>query len=265
MAKGTEVAEVEKDAELELSEALAAEEAALVEANQAETDASEFVIPILKLAQPLTDEVTAGEAKAGEFVLPLTGESFAPPIEFIVAGKSKGRFKPGKKGERTLVAYDTNIVPWKEDPHFGQPFSEHPDAEEQFKARVDAGDIPWDHGPPIQTAYAYTGYIVGSEVPVRLSLRRTSAPAARKWNTLLDAVLRGRYWDKVFTVSSEQQKNDQGAYYIVTVNQGRNTTPTEKMAAIQLATALRNQAVTTVGDENDGPTKEPDAAGGLDV
>lgn len=265
MAKEAEVAVVEKDAELELSEALAAEEAALVEANQAEVDASEFVIPILKLAQPLTDEVTAGEAKPGEFVLALTGESFAPPVEFIVAGKGKGRFKPGRKGERTLVAYDTNIVPWKEDPFYGKPFSEHPDAEEQFRARVDAGDEEWGSGPPIQTTFNYTGYLIGSEVPVRLSLRRTSAPAARKWNTLLDAVLRGRFWDKTFTVSSEQQKNDQGAFYVVTVNQGRSTTPAEKMQAIQLATALRNQQVTTVGDENDGPTKEPEAQGGLEV
>lgn len=265
MAKGTEVAVAENDAELELSEAIAAEEAALVEANQSEVDASEFVIPILKLAQPLTDEVTAGEAKAGEFVLPLTGESYPAPVEFIVAGKGKGRFKPGRKGERTLVAYDTNIVPWKDDPFFGKPFSEHPDAEEQFRARVDAGDQEWEHGPPIQTTYNYTGYLIGSEVPVRLSLRRTSAPAARKWNTLLDAVLRGRYWDRVFTVGSEQQKNDQGAFYVVTVNQGRNTDASEKMQAIQLATALRNQQVTTVGDAEDGPTKEPDAQGGLEV
>jgi multidrug efflux pump subunit AcrA (membrane-fusion protein) len=264
MAKGTEVAKVD-DASTELTAALAAEEEALVAANQSEVDASEFTVPVLKLAQPLTDEVTSGDAKAGQFVLGLTGEAFDGPFEFVVAGKGKGRFRPGRGGERTLVAYDTNTVPWKDDPFFGQPFSEHPDAEEQFKARVDAGDQEWGHGPPIQTTFNYTGYIVGSEVPVRISLRRTSAPAARKWNMLLDAVLRGRYWDKVFNVSSELAKNEKGTYYVATVNLGRAASSDEKTAAIGLATALRNQRVVTVGESDDAPTKEPDAAGGLEV
>jgi len=265
MAKSTsqELDVVEAGGEIE---EVSAEEAALIAANQAEVDASEFIVPILKLGQPLTDEVTSGMASAGDFILGLTGEAFTPPIEFVVAGKGKGRFKPGRKGERTLVAYDTNIVPWKDDPFYGKPFSEHPDAEEQFKARVDAKEIEWGSGPPIQTTFNYTGFIVGTEVPVRLSLRRTSAPAARKWNTLLDAVLRGRYWDQVFTVGSEQQKNDSGTYYVVTVAPSRKTTPEEKKGAIGLATALRNQQVRTVGDESDGPTVEPETPeGALDV
>lgn len=263
--KSKELDKVEDEPGTDLAEAISAEEEALIAANQAEVDAAEFVIPILKLAQPLTDEVTSGTAKAGDFVLALTGEAFTPPIEFVVAGKAKGRFKPGRQGTRTLVAYDTPTVPWKDDPHFGQPFAEHPDGEEQFKARVDAGDHDWGHGPPIQTTFNYTGYLLGSEVPVRLSLRRTSAPAARKWNTLLDAVLRGRFWDQVFTVGSEQQKNDQGAFYVVTVTPSRKTTPDEKKQAIQLATALRNQSVTTVGDGDDAPTKAPEANGGIEL
>lgn len=256
---------VETATSTDLVEGISAEEQALISANQAEVDASEFIVPILKLAQPLTDEVTSGDAKPGDFILALTGEAFSPPIEFIVAGKGKGRFKPGRKGERTLVAYDTALVPWKDDPFYGQPFAEHPDAEEQFKARVDAKEEEWGSGPPIQTTFNYTGYIVGSEVPVRMSLRRTSAPAARKWNTLLDAVLRGRFWDQVFTVGSEQLKNDSGTYYVVTVKGGRKTAPEEKKSAIQLATALRSQSVTTVGDEGDTPISKPADDGGLDV
>lgn len=244
---------------------ISAEEEALITANQQDVDSSEFIVPILKLAQPLTDEVTAGEAKAGDFVLALTGDVYSPPIEFVVAGKGRGRFRPGRQGTRTLVAYDTPLVPWKDDPHFGQPFTEHPDAEEQFKAAVDAGTIDWGHGPPIQTTYNYTGYIVGTEVPVRLSLRRTSAPAARKWNTILDAVLRGRYWDTVFEVGSEQQKNDNGTYYVVTVKQSRKTTTEEKGNAIALATALRNQSVKTVDDEDGKVAQAPADNGGLEV
>lgn len=265
-SKSTAVAVNETAAEVEV---ISDEEAALIAANQSEVDASEFVIPILKLGQPLTDEVTEGRAAAGDFILGLTGETFSPPIEFVVAGKGKGRFRPGGKGQRTLVAYDTPTVPdsWSDDPHKGQPFAEHPDAEEQYKARVDAGEIDWGSGPPIQTTFNYTGYIVGSDVPVRLSLRRTSAPAARKWNTLLDAVLKGRFWDKTFQIGSVMQKNSEGQpFYVVTTEIGRATTAEEKKAAIQLAIALRNNAVKTVGDEEDGPTKAPETpADALDV
>lgn len=266
--KSQEVAVVDESAALVETE-ISAEEQALIAANQQEVDQTEFVIPILKLAQPLTDEVTAGKARPGEYVLPLTGESFPGPIEVIISSKGKGRFKPGTKGARTLVAYDTATVPdtWGDDPFVGQPFSEHPDAEEQYKARVDAKEQEWGSGPPIQTTFNFTGYIVGSDVPVRLSLRRTSAPAARKWNTLLDAVLNGRYWDKVFVLDAEQKKNDQGAFYVATVELGRATSVEEKQRAIKLATAVRKQAVRTVGDEADttGPRVEPDSAGGLDV
>lgn len=269
MAKSTEVAVQDAEVvstDLELSADLAAEEAALVAANQSEVDASEFTVPVLKLAQPLTDEVTSGEARPGQFILSLTGDAYDGPFEFIVAGKGKGRFRPGRNGERTLVAYDTNEVPesWTDDPFKGQPFSEHPDAEEQYSARANAGEIEWGSGPPIQTTYNFTGYIVGEDVPVRISLRRTSAPQAKKWTTLLDAVLRGRYWDKVFVVNSVQQKNDKGAYYVADVKLGRAATAAEKTQAIQLATALRNQKVSVVGETAD-VISEPDAAGGLDV
>jgi hypothetical protein len=264
-AKSKEL-EVQEETDLVEVEEISPEEAALIAQNQSEVDASEFIIPILKLGQPLTDEVTSGQASAGDFILGLTGEAFEAPLEFVVAGKGKGRFRPGRDGVRTLVAYDTPTVPWKEDPHFGKPFAEHPDAEEKFKERVDAGEIEWGSGPPIQTTFNFTGYIVGSDVPVRLSLRRTSAPAARKWTTLLDAVLRGRYWDQVFEIGSELQKNAKGTYYVLTVQPKRKTTPEEKKNAMGLATALRNQQVVTVGDEADTPMKEPEAAeGALEV
>lgn len=270
MAKtaSTEVAQVD-EAETALTpyeQQLAEQEEALVAANQTDVDPSEFTIPVLKLAQPLTDEVTSGDAKAGQFILGLTGDTFDGPFEFVVAGKGKGRFRPGRNGERTLVAYDTNEVPesWTDDPFKGQPFSEHPDAEEQYSLRANAGDIEWGSGPPIQTTYNFTGYIVGEDIPVRISLRRTSAPSAKKWNMILDAVLRGRFWDKTFTVTSVQQKNDKGAYYVAEVKLGRPSTPEEKAAAIGLATALRNQKVEIVGETADN-ISEPDANGGIDL
>jgi hypothetical protein len=269
MTKNTEVA-TRDEAEVA---ALSPEEEALIQANQAEANPDEFTIPLLKVAQPLTQEVSDGLASPGDFVLALTGESFGDEIEFIVAGKSKGRFKPADKKDRdsrTLVA-DGPICPWPQDPHFGEPFSEHPDAQEKYSERVNAGQQEWGSGPPIQTTANYTGFVVGSDVPVRLSVRQTNKHAnavVKKWNTILDAVMRGKFWDSVFTLTTSQEQNASGdRYYVLNVKQGRKSTPEERAEAVRLATVLRsNTNVRVTGDVDDKPAGEaPDAAGGAAV
>lgn len=266
MSAKNEVAQ--RDSSTEVT-ALSPEEEALVQANQSEVDTEDFIVPILKLAQPLTNEVSDGLASPGDFILSLTGEAFTAPLEFIVAGKSKGRFKPGKKGERTLVANDTTTVPWKDDPFYGQPFSEHPDAEEAFKAAVNDGKREWGSGPPIQTTANYTGLVVGSDVPVRFSIRLTNKHARnvqKKWNTLLDAVLRGRYWDQVFELGSAQESNASGdRYFVPTVKLLRKTTPEERQRAVELATVLRSQNIREVGGDDAPVGERPAANGGLEV
>jgi len=163
-------------------------------------------------------------------------------------------------------------VPWPEDTFFGQPFTEHPDAEEQYKARVNSGEISWGSGPPISTTYNFTGYVLSEDddpCPVRLSLMRTSAPMAQKWATILNAILRGRYWDSVFTLTTDQTKGDKGSYYTINVKQGRKPTPEERQRAVKLAGVLRTQTVKVVGEEGADPASRsatpPDAAGGIEV
>lgn len=256
--------------------ALADLEASLVADNQSNRDASDLVIPMLKVGQPLTDEVSSGDASAGEFINALTREGLGREIEFVVAGYQKGRFKPATKEDpKVRVAYGTSTVPWKDDPFFGRPFAEHPDAEEAYREAVNNGDREWESGPPIRTTYNFTGFVISGldedeePIPVRLSLMRTNAPAARKWATILDAVLRGRYWDSVFVLTTDQEKGGKGNFYTVNVKQTRKTTPEERQRAVQLALVLREQNVTIAGedglDESAKPKVEPQSTGGLAV
>jgi len=265
MAK-TDVATSESNEVATISE----DEQALISANQGEANPDEFVIPLLKLTQALTKEVTEGDARPGEFLLPLTGENFGNEIELIISAKGKGRFKAGKKGARTLVANDTATVPWQDDPFYGQPFSEHPDAEETYSAKANAGEHPWGSGPPIQTTMNLTGQIVGYDVPLRFSMKlanKITKGEARKVATLLDAVLRGRYWDKTFVLTATQQSNSEGqAFYVATVKQGRTTTPEERQQAVQLAKVLRSAVITEAGDhEEKKSATAPASQGGLSV
>lgn len=258
---GTEVAE--RDLETELARA-----------NLSEVDASDVVIPLLKIGQPLTDEVASGDASPGEFINALTREGLGREVEFIVAGYSKGRFFHGDRasGRRARKAYGTKTVPWLDDPFYGQPFTEHPDAEETYSARANAGEIEWGKGPAISTTYDFTGHVISGleedeePIPVCLSLMRMNSKQAKKWITLLDAVLRGRYWDAVFTLTTEQQKNDKGNYYTLSVRQSRKTTPEERQRAVNLAVVLRNQDVSVVGEADEASKpREPADNGGMAV
>lgn len=259
----------EVSASTDLAE-ISADEQALIQANQGDANPDEFVIPLLKLTQALTKEVTEGEARAGEFYLPLTAENFGSEVEFIVAGKGKGRFKAGKKGARTLVANDTPTVPWPDDPFYGQPFSEHPDAEETYSRNANEGKHPWGSGPPIQTTMNLTGFIAGYDVPLRFSMKlanKFTKGEARKAATLLDAVLRGRYWDKTLILTAAAQSNSEGqSFYNAAVKLGRNTTVEERQAAVGLATILRSAVIREDGDHADKKSEvAPDAQGGLGV
>lgn len=269
VAKKDEATDVVAQAEAELEASLAAQ-------NQSEIDRSDFTIPMLKIGQQQTVEVVDGDAKAGEFINALTREGLGSEVEFVVAGFTKGRFDHGIRGEqKARKAFGTKIVPesWANDPFKGLPFDQHPDAEEQFKARVNRGEIPWGKGPRISTTYDFTGYVVsgledGEEpIPVCLSLKRGDSKQAQKWLTILDAVLRGRYWDAVFNLTAEQQRNADGTFYTISVKKTRKTTPEEKQRAMTLAMRLRHENVEVVGDDEGSaaPKVEPSANGGLAV
>jgi len=271
---GTELEPIQTGTDLEDFDAAAA---ALAADNQASADPGDFVIPILKLAQPLTAEVQDGDASAGDFVIAVTRESLGNEIDFVVSGYAKGRFRPGdpKKDIPVRAAFNQPIVPWPDDPFYGRPFAQHPEAEEVWAAKANAGEIEWGDGPPIRTTYNFTGHVIAADgeaedepFPVRLSLMRSNAPAARNWLTILDAVLRGRYWDSVFHLTSSKKDFAGGSSYVVNVKKTRATTPQERQRAVQLGLILKQQKARFVGDEEADdrrPAEEPDARGGADI
>lgn len=274
MSKSTEVA-TQGSTELDAAKDLEALEAELAAENQDEIEARDLQIPLLKIGQGLTTEVIDGDAKAGEFINALTRESLGTQVDFVVASFRKGRFDHGNREKkiRARKAYGVKNVPWNDDPFYGRPFTDHPDAEEKYAERVNRGDLPWGKGPRISTTFDFTGFVIPTDpdeapIPVVLSLMRKNKKQAQKWVTILSAILRNRYWDAVFTLSTEQQRNDDGTYYTINVKQSRKTNADERMDAIQLADRVRKLNVEVVGEDEEtssAPKAEPDAAGGMAV
>lgn len=267
---GTEVATVDEAAL-----------AALQAQQEAEIDSDFLQAPILKVGQSMTREVKAGEADAGEFINTLTGEGVGTKVGFIVSYYQRGRFAANRETGRAYTAFETTIPErWSElvgDEFVGTPFTEYPDAEEVYKARANRKEIEWGKGPLVSTTHNFTGHVLISPLegdeegqeelqPVRLSLKRTDVPAAKKILTLRKALRNRPFWSRVFDLSTYNKEFTQGDSYLVNVKLGRETTAEEQQAASELAVAV---AAGRVGDNTEalGVDKpvEPDAQGGLDV
>lgn len=273
-------AEVEAVKGTDVTVALSQEEEALIAQQQGEFSGDSYSVPILKVGQPLTKEVVAGDADAGEFINTLTGEGLGDQLEFIVSYYQKGRAAADRDSGRYYVAFgDTIPEAWGDlvgEDFVGQRFDEFPDAEEVYKKRVNAKEIKWGKGPLVSTTHNYTGLAVVSAIegsddedelqPVRLTLKRTDVPAAKKINSLYRMSFgRNRpFYDKTFVLKTSKKDFAQGSAFLVQPALGRDTTADERALASQLALATSGGRVTEAGDAEDRAV-EPEAHGGADI
>lgn len=256
---------------------------AIQDQQEAEFEGDTFQTPILKLAQPLTREVQEEEAEAGEFIDTLTGESLGTKVEFIVAFYHKGRAARDNDSGRYFVGpHDTIPAHWADlvgEEFVGTPFSEYPDAEEQYKARVNRGEIEWGKGPLISTTYNYVGLVYPPQAededeapearPVKLALtRRSNRQAIDKIGSLKRMTLRNRpFWDKVFEFTTSRKVFGNNAAYVVNVKLTRDTEPEERTLASELAQAVVGGRVQSNEDKAEAGSApvEPESKGGLEV
>ena len=258
MTPGTEIAEA-PDASAELA-ALEGDAARLADKVRGDIGADEIALPLIKLTQALSKEVKDRKAEAGQFVNSVTGRNYGDSFDFVVSGRFKGRFLSEEDSGRVFVAADTDVVPdnWPEK-YRGQRFSELIDAEEQYREAVNDGEIPWGSGPPISTTHNFVGYIAGeTNVPIRISLMRSSAPAATVINTLLK--LFAQPWSNTVKLTAKADKDSKGRdYFRWEVSEGEATSDADKVAAIKLATELEQAKVRLVGDEAEDSNAEKPA------
>jgi hypothetical protein len=230
--------------------------------------------PILKIGQPLTKEVQAEQAEPGEFINTLTGEGLGTEIPFVIAYYQPGRFMADRETNKAFVAFgDTIPEGWADavgEQFVGTRFDQHPDAEEVYKERVNNKEIEWGKGPAISTTHNYTGLVIVEDElqPVRLSLQRTNMPAVRKINSLKKMSLRDKpFFYRVFDLKTERKAFARGTAFLLVPSLGRETTDEERMAALELAKAVRAGRVqdNQTGESAVDKATAPDAKGGLGV
>lgn len=258
-------------AETPSAEELAKRDEALVSGALANIDAGELQLPRLKVGQQGTTEVADGKAKSGDFINSVTGKSYGDETEFITVYYYKGRLFADDASGQTYSAHDQDVAPdnWP-DQFAGKPFKDIPEAEEQHKARANDpdDDFQWGSGPEIQTTHNFIGFIPGEALPVRLSLKGTSTPAADKIKTLMNFAGKSPWASSVKLAT--KLKGDKQPYYVVTATLGEQSTPDLIAQAQDLAQQVQDaEKITSAdGDEDDTPAKPGKAEtpkGGVDL
>jgi hypothetical protein len=240
----------------ELAELSAAEQA-LVEGVKEQIDPSTLVLPAIKLTHSLTQEVQDGDVEPGVYINSLTKQEYGTDVPFVVCGLYKGRFYSDDTG--TYIARG-DVAPdnWPEE-YANKPFADIPDAEERWKIDANNGDHPWGSGSPISTTYNFVGFVPGDEsgLPLRLSLMRSSAPAANKLKTLIYS-LRAP-WDRVFQLRVKRGINkQQQAFFATDIATGDTISAEDRQRAVEIAGHFR-QAQEAGGIQEAGTTDEPAA------
>ncbi len=211
--------------------------AELEQFSRGELEQEELVLPMVQLTQQLSGAVTNGDVESGHYYNALTGDDYGENIDLVVVHYFKGRFL--EQDGKTFVAQGaTAPANWPEE-YAGQAFADIPDAEETYREDVNNNVREWGSGPPIRTTFNYVGFRPDEpDVPIRLSLMRTSAPAAKKINTLLR--FEKQNWDRVIELKADEKSDGKGRpYHVHTIRRGRPTSADEKQAAIDFALAIR--------------------------
>lgn len=96
----------------------------------------------------------------------------------------------------------------------------------------------------MSTTHNFTGYAVvpgldpeddETLIPVRLSLKRTDVPAAKKLISLKKMLRLKAFWDMTFELSTAKKAFGRHESYVVNVKAGRPTNKEEQLLAVTLA------------------------------
>ena len=244
------------------------QEAELAQAAVADLGEAAPTLPLLSVTQSLSKAVTQRGVPVGHFVNTLTDHDYGDAVELVVVYAGKGRFLAPKDSPdgKTHVAFgDTAPDNWPEK-YAGRRFDELPDAEETFREAANAEGGSWGSGPPINTTKNFIGFLVEDPaIPVRLSLMRTSIPAANKIEALIKWSFKAP-WHNVIALSTRKTENSQGQpYHVVEATQGRETTDEERGAAVNLHQIVAGAlgSLRLIGDAEAtakaAPAQDPDA------
>lgn len=202
-----------------------------------ELETTDLLVPKIFHMQAISKFVMDDKASAGDFVDSLTGEVLAKKaekLEIIIFGSFKTMVR-SKKGLNDKFEYHETITITPDN------------AKEWASAPFIEGDY--------KNSLQYNLYCLlpskMNELPYVLSLGSTKTKTARKINTMIYKLAQiGKPGAAiVFELTNVVEKNDDGQWFGLEVNQGRFTTPEELLKAHAWHVKSKSQKFTVVEEE----------------
>ncbi len=200
---------------------------------QENIESQDIIIPRIRLFQPISTEVVENTAKAGTLRNSLTNED-SSELEVLIFYFFKSRVlfnrsMPGHSGDKGIACMSTDgkrSLDHKKCDECGASMWETISTEQRKEGKKPTG-------PECDTVYNFPCLIVNSknqDIPVSLSLRRTSANQAKQLISLVK-LSRMQWWSMVFSVKSKLNKGDKGSFYTFEVKAKRKATDEEVQKA----------------------------------
>ena len=205
----------------------------------------DLIIPRAQLVQPTTPELLEGKVKLGTIVNSLTLEEL--PAVFIPVFKftSWARFNPRKKDDPNFdPAYDPGKLIWK---------ATDPD-DERVIAQSKFGP---DGEPPLATKFLqFLSFFPGHESPIVVQFSKTSYKAGKK---LLNLALHTKrdMFAFCYKLTTTQEKNDQGTYFVLGVEPAGPVTPEDYAVAEEFYNSYAEKPL-KVHEETVDETTDPE-------
>lgn len=186
-------------------------------------DAESVEIPSLLLMQPLSDQVSEGTHSAGQIVHSLTDEAYEKPLILPFAIMPVRRMRDGK----VTVCRSRDRITGVGDP--GRQCAACPHTQ-------------WLNGEPAKCSegFVFACYLVeGDEpFPVAVSMYSTAMKTAKRLNGYIKYSLSPANLSKgklpAIELSAKKEQNDKGTYWLWQVGLGRNLTPDEIRAFLDM-------------------------------
>lgn len=196
-------------------------------------DSSDIKMPRIKLIQSTSEEAQRGIAKAGQFYNSVTGEAKDElEVVLLVMGKSRVRFEqPYKRGAQPLCrSFDGKIS------SEGELCASCPYADWD-KAQKDGKDSP-DCRQGITWMFLETDNL--NSIPPRMVISGASMSDQKNFLTKLTSL--GGYppYILVTKITSEQQTNDKGIFYVAKFDFAKNADGSIKANSPADATKFRD-------------------------
>lgn len=191
--------------------------------SQPHLDASEILIPRLRLAQGLTQEVMNGDVKAGVWLL--MGQKPTDKVELVVLAMGRARELRDMKADGQPILCQSPDGIWGT----GDPGGEC--AKCPMAQWGTGGQRGKNSPPPCTGIYSYQCYSLTHQQLCLLEFKRTGLNTAKQINTMI--MMRG-VGNFVIELGSNQVKSNRGTFYQAAAT-AREITPDERAGALASA------------------------------